>query len=85
MDKLSESKRAEVKKMSDARLMSKLMQAGYSADQVEAMNREVLMSTWAEIVVTGKEVASATALFSSERCHFMDRHSLNRHNFLYHI
>jgi hypothetical protein len=62
MDKLSESKRAEVKKMSDARLMSKLMQAGYSADQVEAMNREVLMSTWAEIVVTGKEVASATAV-----------------------
>ena len=62
MDKLSESKRAEVKKMSDTRLISKLINAGCSADQVEAMNREMLMSTWAEIVAAGKEVASATAV-----------------------
>ena len=31
MDKLSESKKAEVKKMSDTRLISKLTQAGYSS------------------------------------------------------
>jgi len=61
MDKLSESKKAEVKKMSDTRLISKLTQAGYSSEQIETMNRETLMSTWAEALVAGKEASAAAA------------------------
>jgi len=61
MDKLSESRKAEVKKMSDTRLISKLMQAGYSSEQVEVMNRETLMSTWAEVIIAGKEASAAMA------------------------
>ena len=38
MDKLPESKKAEVKKMSDTRLISKLLQSGYSSEQIDVMN-----------------------------------------------
>jgi len=56
MDKLTKSKKAEVTKMSDARLISKLTQAGYSSEQIETMNREALMSTWAEVIVAAWQV-----------------------------
>jgi hypothetical protein len=40
MDKLTESKRADVKKMSDTRLNSKLTQASYTPEQLGVMNRD---------------------------------------------
>ena len=47
--------------MSDARLISKLTQAGYSSEQIETMNREALMIMWAEAIVAGKEANAAAA------------------------
>jgi hypothetical protein len=62
MDMLSEGKQKEVKKMSDARLVSKLTQAGYNAEQIEAMDRVAMMNAWAEIVASGKETSAAVGV-----------------------
>ena len=55
MEKLSEAKRGEVKKMSDTRLISHLLKHGVSEEEVEKMKREDLMNAWAEVILAGKE------------------------------
>jgi hypothetical protein len=47
MEKLSEAKRGEVRKMSDARLKSKLLRHGMSEEEVERMKRDELLNAWA--------------------------------------
>ena len=56
MEKVTETVKADIKKMSDARLISKLSQAGFSSEELETMDRTALMNAWAEIVASGKEV-----------------------------
>ena len=62
MEGLSEARRADIRKMSDLRLAAKLGQAGYSADDLEAMDRPAMLNAWAELVLAGKDkpVAAAT-------------------------
>ena len=48
MEKLSAAQQQSVKKMSDERLRLKLVAAGYGEDVVVAMERETMLSTYAE-------------------------------------
>ena len=59
MDRLTEGKRAEVKKMADARLVSKLLQTGMPLEEVERLDRGGLMNAWAERIIEGREAATA--------------------------
>jgi SOS response regulatory protein OraA/RecX len=60
MEKLSEAKRGEVKKMSDARLISKLLKHGISEEEVEKMKRDELLNAWAEMILAGMEKKEVT-------------------------
>jgi hypothetical protein len=60
MEKLSESKRAELKKMADAWLIVKLLQHGKSEEEVVSMKREELLHAWAEMVIAGAEAKEPT-------------------------
>jgi hypothetical protein len=55
MDKLEKAKQAEIKKMSDTRLISKLTKAGVPMEEIEQLDRNALLNSWAEIVVAGRE------------------------------
>ena len=59
MDKLSESQRETIKKMSSERLFHKLVHAGVEEEKVENMDRAARMSAWATLVATGKDKPSA--------------------------
>ena len=59
MDKLSDSQRENIKKMSSERLYSKLVQAGVEEEKVENMDRAARMSAWATLVASGKDKPSA--------------------------
>ncbi len=61
MDRLSEKQREAIKRMTDTRLIAKLVKAGYTIEQVEAMDRKTLMETWAECVATGNDKPVAEA------------------------
>jgi hypothetical protein len=65
MEKLSEAKRGEVKKMSDARLISKLLRFGMSEEEVEKMKRDELMNAWAEMILAGMEKKEVTKGYES--------------------
>jgi uncharacterized protein (DUF885 family) len=60
MDKLEKGKQAELKKMTDARLVSKLTQAGVALEELESMDRTSMMDRWAEMVVSGNDSAIAS-------------------------
>ena len=53
MERLEKAKQAEIKKMSDERIVSKLMKAGVSASELEALERAELLDRWAEVVLAG--------------------------------
>ena len=55
MEKLDASKREAIKKMSNIRLMSKLIGAGVDEETIQAMGRPELLAAWAEIVAAGKD------------------------------
>lgn len=59
MEKLDKTRQADLRKMSDARLHSKLTQAGFTLEQVETMDRTIMLDTYAELVLTGKEPPKA--------------------------
>ena len=61
MEKLSDAQSEKVKKMSDVRLITKLGQAGFSTDQLEAMDRPALLNAMAQLVLTGKDGSPAAA------------------------
>jgi hypothetical protein len=52
MGKLEKSKQAEIRKLTDARMISKLMQAGIGLplDEVELIDRASMLDSWTEIV-----------------------------------
>ena len=53
MEKLSAAQQQSVKKMSDERLQLKLVAAGYEEDVVLAIERETMLSTYAEVLASG--------------------------------
>ena len=53
MEKLSAAQQQGVKKMSDERLRLKLVAAGYEENVVVAMQRETMLSTYAEVLASG--------------------------------
>ena len=53
MEKLTAAQQQSVKKMSDERLRLKLVAAGYEEDIVVAMERETMLSTYAEVLARG--------------------------------
>jgi len=55
MDKLSETQRTDIKKMSNVRLTSKLMAAGVS-EEIEKLDRAGMMEAWVKLVGEGKEM-----------------------------
>jgi len=59
--KLASERKAEVKKMSVFRLVTKLEQAGVRPDQLELMDRNALLEVWAEIVLVGGDKVTASA------------------------
>ena len=61
MEKLPSERRAEVKKMSDVKLVAKLQQAGFNPEQLETMDRSALMETWAELILANKDKPPAAA------------------------
>ena len=52
MEKLSVEKRTEVSKMSTERLRARLIKAGYDEDEVVEMDRNELLSTYAEYLLS---------------------------------
>jgi len=55
MDRLSETRRTDIKKMSNVRLTSKLMAAGISEEEIEKLDRAGMMEAWTKLVGEGKE------------------------------
>ena len=51
MDKLTADQQAKVKKMSDLRIKTALLNAGQDEGVVEAMNREQLMQAMAQLML----------------------------------
>jgi hypothetical protein len=66
MEKLPSERRAEVKKMSDVRLVAKLQQAGFTPEQLELMDRSALMEAWAELILANKDKAPPAAAAASK-------------------
>ncbi len=64
LEKLPESKCADIKKMSDVRLISKLTQAGIPIEQVEQMDRSTLLESYAKIVLEGVPNPTAQPRFA---------------------
>ena len=61
MEKLSTSQQQQVKKMSDERLHVKLIAAGYEEDVVLGYERDDLLSSYAEVLASGKVKAGPVA------------------------
>ena len=61
MDKLSESQRASIAKMSDERLQSKLSRAGYAPEILTQFTRSDLMKAVAEVIIAEDEQQAAAA------------------------
>ena len=63
MESLTEQQRTGISKMSDARLRTKLIQAGYKPDDVAQLERVDLLAEWTRVVaVRGEEPAVAEVL-----------------------
>ena len=74
MDTLPEQTRELIRKMSDERLKQNLMKAGLPSAAVNALDRQALMSAWAEMIASGQdEPASATAAQSLSDPEFEER------------
>ena len=59
MEKLSETRRDAIKKMSTVRLTNKLIQLGFDIEQLESMDRPDMMEAFAELIVAGKDEPTA--------------------------
>ena len=65
MDSLSEQQQESVQKMSDERLKQSLVKAGLPTAAINVLDRQALISTWAELVAAGrnKPVAPSPAAY----------------------
>ena len=58
MDKLTTSQQTAIKKLTNLKLMAKLLEAGIDEQVVTQMDRKASMNAWADIVATSKEKGS---------------------------
>ena len=58
MERLTADQKANVVKMSDARLKERLARAGYRAELLEVMERPALLQAWAEVVAANAEATA---------------------------
>ena len=65
MEKLPELTRATVTKMSNARLIVKLQQVGFTMEEIEAMDRPAMLNAWAEIILEGRDEPEVTVSASN--------------------
>jgi len=56
LEKLDKTKQAEIKKLSDKRVVSKLTQAGCLSEELDDMDRQAMIERWAEIFYAVTEV-----------------------------
>ena len=61
MDKLGAKELENLKKLSDVRLLSNLAKAGVSQDELDTMDRSVMLNRWAEFIVAGAGKPATTA------------------------
>ena len=64
MEKLTDVQRQRVNKMSDARIVQKLLQVGMPLEKLELMDRPALLAAMADVVAAGKETPAAVATVS---------------------
>jgi len=76
MERINAAQRAQVAKMSCSRPAVKLSQAGVREKAIDAMSSEQLMDAWAELVATGKDVATAPAAAASSGAMDFEREKL---------
>ena len=63
MEKLNPKELENLKKLSDVRLVSDLVKAGVSQDELDTMDRPTMLNRWAELVVAGAgKLATAVAI-----------------------
>lgn len=62
MVKLTKSEQDNIKKMSDARLVSCLTKCGVSVDEVEHMDRNSMLNKWAELVAAKADKPAAATV-----------------------
>jgi len=65
MNKLPETKQAELKKLSKVRLTSKLTQAGFALELLQTMDRSAMLEAWAKLAATGKDSEPTGAQMAS--------------------
>ena len=58
MDKLTTNQQTAIKILSDLKQTAKLLEAGVDEQVVTQMDRNALMTAWADIVATSKEKGS---------------------------
>jgi len=61
MEKLGPKELENIKKMSDVRLVSNLVKAGLSQDELDTMDRTAMLSRWAELLAAGAGKPAAAA------------------------
>lgn len=62
MDQLSQKEQEKIRKMSDKRVGSLLIQAGVDPDELETMDRNSMIDRWAQLVAAGDDKGGATAV-----------------------
>jgi hypothetical protein len=62
MDQLGQKEQEKIRKMSDKRLVSLLVQAGVDPDELETMDRNTMIDRWAKVAITGGDKSGATAV-----------------------
>jgi len=55
MDRLDQAPVQAIKKLSTSRLISKLLQVGYTEDELDSMNRDTMLEKWATCVASGTD------------------------------
>ena len=62
MDQLGQKEQEKIRKMSDKRIISLLIQAGVDPDELETMDRNTMIDRWAKLLATGGDKSGATAV-----------------------
>jgi len=55
MERLDTAQIQAIKKLSTSRLVSKLSRVGYTEKEIDVMDRDAMLATWAQCVANGKD------------------------------
>jgi len=62
MERLDTAQIQAIKKLSTSRLVSKLSRVGYTEEEIDVMDRDAMLATWAECVANGKDKPETVTL-----------------------